>query len=369
MYLQKLSLINFKNFHEVEIEFSEKINCFVGNNGMGKTNLLDAIYYLSFCKSYFNLMDSQNIKHNESFFVVQGTYVKDDNSENVYCGLKLNQKKQFKLNKKEYSRLADHVGYFPLVIVSPDDSEIITGGSEIRRKFVDSIISQYDKVYLDNLINYNKLIFQRNNLLKRFAESKSYNKENLEIWDEQIVPLGNEIYKKRSEFVNDFKPVFEKHYKFISLNNEKVELEYNSQLKGNDFKVLLNENIGKDRMLQYTSTGIHKDDLIFMFDGFPVKKFGSQGQQKSFIIALKLAQFDLLAEIKKFKPVILFDDVFDKLDHLRVEQIIKLVSDNNFGQIFITDTEIQRIQNVFEKVKSEHKIFNVDNGAIAMSNI
>ena len=368
MFLSKLSLINFKNYSEVELDFSEKINCFVGNNGVGKTNLLDAIYYLSFCKSYFNLIDSQNIKHDEQFFVVQGSFFKDDKKEDVYCGLKLNQKKQFKINKKEYERLADHIGQFPLVMVSPDDSEIISGGSEIRRKFIDSIISQYDKIYLENLINYNKLVYQRNNLLKRFYESRSFNQENLDIWDEQIVPLGNEIYKKRLSFINTFIPIFQKYYEFVSLGREIVSVDYDSHLKENDFKELLNKSLEKDRAVQYTTVGIHKDDMSFKLDKFPIKRFGSQGQQKSFLIALKLAQFELITNVKNFKPIILFDDVFDKLDHNRVEQIMKLVSDNNFGQIFVTDTDINRIHSVFKNIKSDYKIFNVEEDRVNLVN-
>jgi DNA replication and repair protein RecF len=363
MFLQKLSLINFKNYHEAELSFSEKINCFVGNNGEGKTNLLDAIYYLSFCKSYFNAMDSQNILNEAPFFVIQGTYVKDESIPDVvYCSQKRNQRKQFKINKKEYERLADHIGLFPLVMISPADSELITGGSEERRKYIDSVISQFDKFYLDDLLNYNKALYQRNSLLKRFAESRSFEKESLEIWDKQLVELGNRIHSKRSAFLESFIGIFSKYYEFVSGGKEKVNIIYDSQLHSGEFKKLLDNSLDRDRALLYTTVGIHKDDLSFWVEKYPLKKFGSQGQQKSFIIGMKLAQFDYMKDIKGYKPVLLFDDIFDKLDHLRVEQLMKLVSQQSFGQVFITDTHPERIAEVFKNIDTECRIFEIING-------
>jgi DNA replication and repair protein RecF len=320
---------------------------------------------LSFCKSYFNPIDTQNIKHDTPFFAVHGTYLKNkDKSDSVSCVQCRNQRKQFKLNKKQYSRLADHIGLFPLVMVSPYDRDLINEGSEIRRKYIDSVISQFDKVYLDDLINYNKALYQRNTLLKHFAEKSYFDQGTLEIWDEQLIKLGNNIYIKRKEFLEKFTPIFGKYFSFISLEKEDVTISYESQLGEDDFAVLLKQALDKDKILRYTTVGIHKDDLIFQINGYPVKKYGSQGQQKSFVIAIKLAQFDYTSEIKGFKPVLLFDDIFDKLDENRVKQIVKLVSDNSFGQVFITDTQKERIKGIFLSLDIEHIIFEIINGKI-----
>jgi DNA replication and repair protein RecF len=358
MHLKKLSLTNFKNYTKADYQFSEKINCFVGNNGVGKTNLLDAIYYLSFCKSYFNPLDNQNIRHMEDFFVIHGVYVrKDDKPEQVQCIQKRSHRKKFLLDKKEYERLADHIGNFPLVMISPYDRDLINEGSEIRRRYVDSVISQFDKFYLDDLINYNKVLTQRNALLKTFAERRSFDATSLEIWNEQMVILGKRIFEKRKEFVDRFVPIFQHYFGFISCGDETVNIEYQSQLSEGDFGALLESSLQKDLAAQYTTFGIHKDDLEFIISGYPVKKYGSQGQQKSFFIAIKLAQFDYTRNIRGFKPVLLLDDIFDKLDDLRVEQLIKLVSENNFGQVFITDTSEERIRKIFDSMKIDHKVF------------
>ncbi|MCD4747391.1 MAG: DNA replication and repair protein RecF [Bacteroidales bacterium] len=363
MFLQKLSLINFKNYKEAELSFSEKINCFIGDNGTGKTNLLDAIYYLSFCKSYFNPVDYQNILHNESFFAIHGKYLKNgNNSDTVSCIQKRNHHKQFKLNKKEYDRLADHIGLFPLIMISPYDRDLINDGSEIRRKYINSVISQFDKFYLNDLINYNKALFQRNTLLKHFAEKNYFDSSALEIWDKQMIKLGERIYTKRKEFLIEFAPLFQHYFEFISLKKETVSITYESQLNKRKFEQLLSIALEKDRNLRYSTVGIHKDDLILNIGGYPIKKFGSQGQQKSFVIAIKFAQFDYTRNIKGFKPVLLLDDIFDKLDILRVKQIIKLVSENNFGQVFITDTQKERIEKVFKTINIDHRIFEIKSG-------
>ena len=363
MYLQNLSLINYKNYQDIELSFCEKINCFVGNNGKGKTNLLDAIHYLSFCKSYFNPTDSQNIKHGCDFFVIQGTMKRGESLDVIYCGLKRNERKQFKLNKKEYGRLAEHIGKYPLVMISPADSSLINEGSEERRKYIDSVISQFDKLYLDNLINYNKVLLQRNTLLKYFAENRSFDYESLEVWDSQLLQLGQKIYNTRLEFLNNFLPIFREFFNFISGGKEIVNIEYQSQLNEDNYQLLFNEALQRDRIVQYTTVGIHKDDLNFKIESYPLKKLGSQGQQKSFIIALKLAQFDYTKNIKGYKPILLFDDIFDKLDNLRVKQLMKLVSDNSFGQVFITDAHPERIEQVFNNIKTELKIFEISNGS------
>lgn len=361
MFLTKLSVINFKNYEQKELDFSEKVNCFVGKNGVGKTNILDAIYYLSFCKSYLNTIDSQNITHSKDFFVVQGEFNKSGKVENVYCGVKRNKRKQFKRNNKEYTKFSDHIGLFPLVIISPTDYNLITGGSEDRRKFLNSIISQYNKNYLEDLIKYNKALAHRNKLLKDFNVSGHFDEMTLDIWNDQIIPPGSNIFTEREDFVKKFIPIFQKYYKYISMENEEVHLEYESDLKHSDFKDLLSSSLQKDRILQYTTKGIHKDDLVFILGDHLMKRIGSQGQQKSFIIALKLAQFDLIKEVNKFKPVLLLDDIFDKLDSERVKQIVKLVADDNFGQIFITDTNQSRLESILKDISIEYKVYNLSN--------
>jgi DNA replication and repair protein RecF len=365
MFLQKLILTNFKNYPDIELSLSDKINCFVGSNGVGKTNLLDAIHYLSFCKSYFNVIDTQNILHDQEFFSIQGVFVKNIEAPDVIiCNQKRNHRKVVKLNKKEYDRLADHIGMFPLVMVSPHDSDLIYSGSDERRRFLDSFISQFDRMYLDNLINYNKALFQRNRLLKIFFENRTFEKDALDIWDSQLVTLGNKIHDTRLTFVEDFTPFFNRFYQIISGNKEQVALVYESQMNEASLVDLLVDSLKKDRMVQYTTCGIHKDDLIFNISGFPLRKFGSQGQQKSYTIAIKLAQFEYTKNIKGFKPILLFDDIFDKLDDQRVEHIVKLVTDNNFGQVFITDTQKERIVRTMKRINSPGKVFMIeDNNA------
>jgi DNA replication and repair protein RecF len=366
MYLQKLKLGNFKNYGQAELVFSEKINCFVGNNAAGKTNILDAIYYLSFCKSYFNSMDQQNILHEADYFSIHGIYRNQELIEDtISCLQKRNAKKVFKLNKKEYDRLADHIGRVPLVMISPYDRDLINEGSEVRRKYIDGVISQFDHFYLNILIDYNKALAQRNALLKHFAEQRSFDIVSLQIWDERLVKHGNDLFEKRKIFLGEFNPLFEKYYQYLSGGKEHVEIVYESQLSEMPFRELLEEAVEKDKMIRHTSVGIHKDDLVFLVDGYPVKKFGSQGQQKSFVVAIKLAQFEYTRMKKDFKPILLFDDIFDKLDDERVQQIVKLVSENNFGQVFITDTQRKRIENIFNTIEIEHKIFSVKNGEVS----
>ncbi len=364
MFLQKLSLLNFKNYEEAELAFSEDVNAFVGGNGEGKTNLLDAIHYLSMCKSYFNPIDSQNMKHDGDFFLVQGTFRNHDQSEHIYCGLKRSQRKIFKRNQKEYERLADHIGFLPVVMISPTDTGLITEGSEERRKFIDSIISQFDKSYLDDLISYNRVVSHRNALLKQFAQSRRFDASSLEVWDDQMIVLAEKIYDRRLDFVNKFLPIFRDYYKFISQDREEVSVFYESHLHKGNFSDVLKAALEKDRIMQFTTVGIHKDELVFTIEGHPVKRFASQGQQKSFLIALKLAQFDFIKEIKKMKPILLLDDIFDKLDNLRVKRLMELVSKENFGQIFITDAHPERVTKVFEEIDVEIMTFAVKNGTV-----
>ncbi|MCF8233764.1 MAG: DNA replication/repair protein RecF [Bacteroidales bacterium] len=363
MNLKSLILTNFKNYSQQELQFSDKINCFIGDNGAGKTNILDAIYYLSFCKSYFNPIDSQNIRHEEGFFALHGTYLtSSEKPDRVSCIQKRNSKKKFSLNKKEYDRLADHIGLLPLVMISPYDRDLINEGSELRRKYIDGVISQFDSLYLNNLIHYNKALQQRNALLKRFWEEHYFDQSSLEIWDGQLIKYGENIYEKRKDFLRNFIPVFQHYFDFISSGNERVTIMYDSQLLEAPMPELISKAVEKDRLARYSTTGIHKDDLLFVIDGHPVKKFGSQGQQKSFVIAIRLAQFEYIKNIKGYKPILLLDDIFDKLDDKRVQKIIQLVSDNNFGQVFITDTQQKRIENLFEKVKIDHMIYRIEDG-------
>ena len=360
MHLQKLNIYNFKNYRAAELLFSDNVNCFIGNNGVGKTNLLDAIHYLSFCKSYFTANDLQNIMHGEAFFSIHGSYRRNREEETVIqCIQERNKRKRFLLNRKEYDRFSDHIGQIPLVMISPYDRDLINEGSEIRRKYVDSVISQFDKIYLDDLINYNKALLQRNSLLKIFAEKRSWDLMALEIWDEQLVRLGEEIYRKRKAFLKEIIPLFEKYFGMITGGAESVFIEYQTQLDASSFREKLSDSIQQDKAAQYTTVGIHKDDLGFMMGGFPIKRFGSQGQQKSFVIALKLAQFEYTRKIRGFSPVLLLDDVFDKLDDARVQELIRLVSEHSFGQVFITDTSEERILKNFDQMQIDHRIFRL----------
>jgi DNA replication and repair protein RecF len=361
VFLKKLQIINFKNYVQSEIEFSEKINCLIGNNGVGKTNLLDAIYYLSFTKSYFNTIDTQNIRHGEDFFAIHGTYHRNGGlPEQVSCIQKLGSKKQFKLNQKEYERMSDHIGLFPCVMVSPYDRDLINEGSEVRRKFIDSVISQFDKVYLDDLIRYNRLLEQRNMVLKQFAESRHIDREMLSLLDEQMAVPASHIFEKRKAFLEGFLPIFSHYFSFISGGLEKVDIRYDSRLNEGSFLDIAAISVEKDLAARYTTVGIHKDDLLFDIMGYPVKKFASQGQQKSFAVALKLAQFDFTRNLVSYKPLLLFDDIFDKLDPDRVQQIIELVSRDSFGQVFITDTEPERIRKSFNTKEINHKVFEIN---------
>jgi len=362
MHLKELKFTNFKNYPEGEIHFSPKINCFIGDNGVGKTNILDAIYYLSFCKSYFNPIDSQNIRHNHDFFAIHGQYEqKNGSKEKVQCILKPNKKKQFKLNNKEYDRLADHIGFIPLVMISPYDRDLINNHSDVRRKYLDGVISQFNATYLSHLLQYNKTLQQRNALLKNFAENRYFEADLLEIWDGKLQELGTEIYQVRQAFIKDFRPIFQKYFNFISEGSEEVSVHYISQLENESLNNLLKQSIQKDRTVRYTTVGIHKDDLEFKISGYPIKKFGSQGQQKSFVIAIKLAQFEYMRQLKTQKPILLLDDIFDKLDDKRVEKIVKLVNEEEFGQVFITDTQQERIEHIFKNHSIDHKIFRIKN--------
>lgn len=359
MYLKSLSLLNYKNFESKNLDFDSKINCFVGDNGVGKTNILDSIYHLSFGKSYFNPISSQNIKHDSDFFVIEGHFQKEDRDEKIVCSLKRGNKKIIKRNGKPYEKFADHIGVLPLVIISPADRDLILEGSDVRRKFMDGVISQSDKEYLQNLINYNKVLSQRNALLKYFAANHTFDRATLTIYNDQLITYGTEIFKKRILFLEDFIPIFKEQYKAITSNTEDVNLTYDSKLLTDDLGSLLDRHLEKDKALQYTSVGIHKDDLSFTIREYPIKKFGSQGQQKSFLIALKFAQFHFMRKLSQTNPILLLDDIFDKLDENRVAHIISLVNEENFGQIFVSDTHAERTEDVVKKIHQTYKIFKL----------
>ncbi len=364
MFLKKLSLVNFKNYPQADVELSSRLNCFIGKNGVGKTNIFDAVHYLCLCKSYFNVIDTQNIRYNEELSVIQGDFILNGKKEEIYCAIQRSKRKVFKRNKKEYSRHSDHIGLLPVVMISPADSNLILGGSEERRRFINGVIVQYDKNYLNDLIKYNRLISQRNKLLRDIAVSYNSYEDTLAIYDEQLIPVAERIYKKRVDFAEKLVPIFQKYYDFISLGQEKVELIYRSQLADGAFASQLKKSKEKDRILQYTTTGVHRDDLILNLQGINIKKNGSQGQQKTYLVALKLAKFDFIKGINNIRPILLLDDVFDKFDESRVKQIIKLVSDENFGQIFISHTSEERMKAVLKDIPAGYKLFLIHDGII-----
>lgn len=367
MLLENISIINYKNIKESNLQLSPKVNCLIGLNGEGKTNFLDAIYYLSFCRSAFTSIDSQVICHDKEFFVLEGTYLNEhDEKEHIYCGMKRGTKKHFKRNKKEYSRLSEHIGLIPLVMISPSDAILIEGGSEERRKLMDVVISQYNHSYMDALNRYNKALMQRNALLREEVEP---DKALLEIWEQQMASEGEQVYTMREQFVQNLIPIFQDIYQFISGGNETVSLEYVSHCQRGSLLEVIQRDRFKDRAVGYSLHGIHRDDLMMMLDGYPIKKVGSQGQNKTFVIALKLAQFSFLKHIGMgTTPLLLLDDIFDKLDVRRVERIVDLVAGKEYGQIFITDTNREHLDKIIHQYDFDCRIFNVRGGEITVRN-
>ena len=360
MFVKKLKIINFKNHPEKSFDFSSEINCFVGNNGAGKTNILDALHYISMGKSFLGNSDFQNIKEDENFFSIESEIEGEEKNDIIKILLQKETKKIIKKNEKTYERMADHIGFLPSVMISPYDANLISDGGESRRKFLDAMISQTDSEYLFNLIQYQKTLQQRNALLKYFQKNRTFDLDSLEIYNEPITKFGTQIFKKRQLFVEAILPTIQHFYTIISKGNEKVTVIYESDLNEDNFENLLTKNLEKDRQLTYTSKGIHKDDLRFEMNGNLIKKFGSQGQQKSFLIALKLAQIKRIKEITNKNPILLLDDIFDKLDDNRVSQLIELVNEQNFGQIFITDTHKERTESVVKRINEESKIFEIN---------
>ncbi len=365
MVLTELTIINYKNIAQAELSFSPKINCFIGNNGMGKTNLLDAVYYLSFCKSYTNPIDSQIINHDSDMCMLQGKYSSSDDAEEiVYSAIRRKQKKQFKRNKKEYERLSDHIGLVPLVMISPADNDLITGASEGRRKFMDMAISQFDKEYLRTLVRYNKALQQRNAILK--LEEGQLDVSLLELWEDQLVSDGIVINEKRKRFIEKLTPIFNKYYSQISRSADMVSFDYISQLNDGDFMTMMRRNRERDMAIGHTTAGVHRDELEMLLDGFPIKKVGSQGQNKTYFVSLKLAQFKYLLDTGGSTPILLLDDIFDRLDASRVEEIVKLVSGSEFGQIFISDTNRQSLERILDRLINNSHIYSVINGKIEL---
>lgn len=368
MYIQDISILNFKNYSEATVQFHKKLNCLVGNNGSGKTNLLDAIYYLCMCKSYFNASDAYNINFNEEFLSIQCNFNHNNVITNIHCGIKQGKKKLFRKNKKEYSKLSDHVGNFPVVMVSPADASLILDGGDERRKYMNGVISQYNRDYLEKTIQYSKVLLQRNKLLKD-SFTAHFNEELFDVYTEQLIPLGETIHKERKLFVEKLTPIFQHYYTTISEQKEKVAIDYKSNLEEDSFENLLKQAFYKDKSAQHTTFGVHKDDLQLTLNNQPMKRIASQGQQKTFLVALKLAQFAFLKEIKNIDPVLLLDDIFDKFDEMRVKQILKLVASDDFGQIFITHHNQQRMQDLLTDFDGHYSLFKVQNNEIESVNL
>ncbi len=372
MILRKLSILNYKNIADAQLELSPKMNCLIGPNGVGKTNVLDAVYYLSFCRSASNPIDSQVIRHDEPFCMIEGEYVEDMTEAEshviedrlvISCAMKRGVKKHFKRNKKEYRRLSEHIGLIPLIVVSPSDTLLIEGGSEERRRLMDMVISQYDRSYMDHLARYNNALAQRNTLLR--MEDQEPDPQLMQIWEEQMAEEGEQLFQRRQAFVEELMPVFQEYYQQISQHHEQVGLKYLSHCQRGPLLDVIQRDRHKDRAVGYSLHGVHRDDLEFTLGGHQMKREGSQGQNKTYVIALKLAQFGFLRRTaSQTTPLLLLDDIFDKLDACRVEQIVRLVSNDNFGQIFITDTNRDHLDQILGNSALDYKIFHVNNGEI-----
>ncbi len=361
MELDKFSILNFKNIRQAEFDFSPKINCFVGQNGVGKTNILDAIYYLSFCKSAFNPVDSQNICHDADFFLLQGHYVSDDDvKEEVYCGLK-NHRKVFKRNGKEYSKLSEHIGRIPLVLISPRDIELILGVSEDRRRFIDMVISQYDQNYLYEEIRYKKALKQRNALLR---QEGNIDVDFFSVYEEIMADAGEKIHRTRKAFLEEFTPMLQAMYSQLADSSEQIALNYISNCNDGDFLNQLRAHRAKDAVVGFSLCGVHRDDLEMTLGGYPIRREGSQGQNKTYLTALKFAQFEFIKAHNNQKPILLLDDIFDKLDASRVGKILSLVSRNGFGQIFITDTDRNFISKMIDSTGMDARVFEISGGEV-----
>jgi DNA replication and repair protein RecF len=368
MRLEQLHLVHFKNHSGADLALGPQVNCFLGDNGSGKTNVLDAVHYLCFCKSYFNPIDAQNIAHDEAFMLVQGDFERLGTKERVSCGVQRGAKKQFKRNDKPYTRLADHIGRFPAVMIAPDDAELVQGGSEVRRKWIDAVISQYDRAYLDALMALNKALVQRNALLRYFAENRTFDASLLEPWNAAMAPNAALVARARKAFIDRFMPGFLTTYEEISGGAEQVGLEWTSHVSDSaeEVEAAMVAAQDDDRRLRRTTVGVHKDDVVFRLGEHPLKRFGSQGQQKSFLVALRLAQLAFIEEATGVKPILLLDDIFDKIDEKRVEALMRRVTNGAFGQVLITDTHLGRIPELFRATGADVRVFEVRRGEVAM---
>ena len=366
MHLEKITLINFKNYEQTTVSLSKRLNCFVGKNGMGKTNLLDAIYYLCMCKSNFGIRDRQVIRHEAPFFRLEGRFKTNKQIEKIVAKVIPGKKKDIERNDVVYQKLMEHIGLIPVVMIVPDDTLLASEGSEGRRKFLDNSLVQLDRIYLENLLKYNKVLRQKNAALKQFGKVGGYNGSLIDTYNEQMIGPANFIFNARQTFLDQFKPIFHDYYEVISGKAEEVDCVYKSQLKKESFELLLKQAEDKDRILQRSTVGIHKDDLIFTINGSALKTFASQGQLKSFVLALKLAQFEILRQQKDIAPILLLDDIFDKLDRYRVEQLIGLLLEREFGQVCITDTHENRLEDIIKNFDSEYLQYKVDAGRLTV---
>jgi DNA replication and repair protein RecF len=359
MWLEKLHLTYFKSYEEGSFTFGAHVNCLVGENGSGKTNLLDAIYFLALTKSSLHNLDALNIRHEDDFFVLDGIFREEEKRVQITCSLQRGQRKVVMADKKAYDRLSDHIGRFPVVLIAPDDTDLVREGSEIRRRFFDGVLSQLTPSYLEDFLQYNRILNQRNGLLKLFAERNYLDEDLLETYNDPLIELALRIHAQRESFMERFIPLFRKYYAFLSSEKEQVNVIYESEVATTDFPSEFRKHRSRDLHAQRTVKGIHKDEYTFEIDGVALKKFGSQGQQKSFVIALKLAQYELLAVEKETRPILLLDDIFDKLDDKRIHKLIELIDDGSLGQVFITDARPERSQRILEKVQAEVRFFEI----------
>lgn len=360
MHLEKLSLTNFKNYDDSRFTFGPQVNVIVGANGSGKTNMLDAIYFLSLSKSAFHNQDALSIAHDADFFIIDGIFSKDDRLTQITISLQRGQRKHLLADKKPYDRLSEHIGRFPVVLMAPNDTDLVREHSENRRHFFDGVLSQLDSDYLRDYLTYQQILKQRNSLLKLFAERNILDEELLETYNEPLLALAERIYERRKRFVSEFLPAFRQHYAYLSNERETVDIIYESEVGSDEFAKDFRRNRSRDIQLQRTTMGIHKDDYVFEIGGVALKKFGSQGQQKTFVIALKLAQFDQLRTEKEIKPILLLDDIFDKLDDRRIGKLIQLMDEGMFGQLFITDARPERTEQLLQDVKTEVAFFRIE---------
>ena len=381
MFLQKISLAHFKSYEHESFEFSERVNCIVGENGTGKTNLLDAIYFLALTKSSISNQDALSINHEAEYMMVEGEFIAPQPPKGglksdikldekappsgaggavlITISLQRGQKKAVLRDKKSYERISEHIGRFPVVMLSPNDTDIIRDGSEERRKFFDGVMAQLDAEYLENLLQYNRLLLQRNSLLKQFSERNYTDDLLLDVYSDPLVEVSLKLYQARNQFITAFLPIFKKHYNTLSDAREDVEMIYESEVGAEHFTQIFRKNRQRDLAAQRTTMGTHKDDFIFEINGFTLRKFGSQGQQKSFVIALKLAQFEMLTKVKGFPPLLLLDDIFDKLDDRRIQQLITMMVDGTFSQVFITDARPERTRQLLDNLGVEVKYFEI----------